>query len=268
MQKVLCTLSVAILSAALGSVALAADIARPVYKAPAAAPAPFSWTGFYIGGHVGYGWADTDATIRPNSAGIAFDAPVFNFSDDGAVGGGQIGYNWQFAPNWLIGIEGDISATGIGSSSSATLTIGGVQFPPNGHSMSYDIDWVATLRGRLGYTWDRSMLYLTGGFAWADVKGTSFTMLGGGLAVFPGSFSDTVSGWTIGGGWEWAFAPNWSARLEYLYYDLDGISGVSFNTPPTLSTANTWNDTELHVVRIGVNYRFGDYGKAPVVAKY
>jgi len=124
-----------VLSAFAASSAMAADLARPVYKA---APAPlFNWTGFYVGGHGGYGWAD-DANLSPK----------------GWFGGGQVGYNWQYAPNWVFGVEADISGSDISETNLAGAPL-----------VSSKINYFGTARGRLGYTVDRVMVYGTGGLA-------------------------------------------------------------------------------------------------------
>jgi outer membrane immunogenic protein len=195
MKKILLS-GVALAALFAAAPAQAADVPvqrGPVYKA---APAPvFNWTGFYVGGHVGYGWADTDA---------AGDL-------DGFLGGLQVGYNWQFSRNWVFGIEADISATDMNNA-------------PASH-----IDYLGTLRARVGYTWDRTMLYGTGGLAW------NRTSVGG--------FHDTDTGYALGAGIEWAFAPNWSAKVEYMYYNLDN--------PVTLG------ETDISTIKLGLNYRFG-----------
>jgi outer membrane immunogenic protein len=166
---------------------------QPLYKA---APAPvFNWTGFYFGGHVGYGWGDT-----------AVGGDV-----DGFLGGVQLGYNWQLSRNWVFGIEGDISGTDLNNA-----------FPAH-------VDYLGTLRARIGYTWDRTMVYGTGGLAWnrASVAG----------------FHDTDTGYALGLGIEWAFAPNWSTKVEYMYYAFDNTSVV-----PT--------DLDISTIKFGLNYRF------------
>ena len=175
--------------------ASAADVPvrGPVYKA---APAPvFNWTGFYFGGHVGYGWGDTAAVGDV----------------DGFLGGLQAGYNWQLSRNWVFGIEADISGTDM-----------------NNSAFSH-VDYLGTLRARVGYTWDRTMLYGTGGLAW----NRSSTL----------GFHDTDTGYALGLGVEWAFAPNWSTKIEYMYYNFDN--------------ATTFGDTDISTVKVGLNYRFG-----------
>src|SRR5262245_48972676 len=233
------------LSVGLTAAALAADL-RPVYKSPppAAAPPPilYNWSGFYIGGHAGVGWAD--------SADTAF------------VGGGQIGYNWQFAPNWLIGIEGDLSGTSF-SRSSSTVTdvdVGGGLVLPITENATFDLNWLASVRGRLGYTWDRFMVYFTGGAAWANVDfNQTASILGTQFGT--ATASGTVSGWVLGGGGEWMFAPNWTVGVEYLHYDFGDISGTA--TALGVSEAFSTNVGSVDVVRARLNYKFGDwFGKA------
>src|SRR5262245_21975906 len=206
---------------------------------------PYSnWSGFYIGGHAGAGWSEG--------------------SDSAFIGGGQIGYNWQFAPNWLIGIEGDISATGFSDSASGVLV--GIA-PTTVGTISADLNWLASVRGRLGYTWDRFMLYFTGGGAWADFDGTATaTNINGTLGA---NFGGTLSGWVIGGGGEWMFAPNWTLGVEYLHYEFDNINGT-VNIPGTaVSFSGSGDLGSVDVVRARLNYKFGDwFGKAPVAARY
>jgi outer membrane immunogenic protein len=168
----------------------------PIYKA---APAPvFNWTGFYVGGHIGYGFGDTDL--------VGDDL-------DGFIGGVQLGYNWQFSRNWVFGIEGDISGTDMNNGAFA------------------HVDYLGTLRARAGYTWDRTMLYGTGGLAW-----NRSSLLG---------FHDTDTGYALGLGLEWAFAPAWSAKVEYMYYNFDN------NT--------TLGNTDISTIKVGLNYRFGTH---------
>ena len=205
------------LALAFAAPAFAADYPRGgrVYKA---APAPlFNWTGFYFGGHAGYGWSD-----------------AANLDPKGWFGGGQVGYNWQYAPNWVVGLEGDISGSDISQN-------GGVA-PLVGSKTNY----FGTARGRLGYTVDRVMVYGTGGLAWAHNKAND------------GAFQDdrTHVGWTAGTGLEYAFAPNWSTKLEWLYADY-GNKTYALTTPTRV-------DLTDNSLKLGLNYRFG----GPVYSRY
>ncbi len=224
--------------------AMAADISRPVYKAPPAGalPVTYDWTGFYVGGHVGYGWADKDWRD-------AFGLNVSNKAD-GFLGGGQVGFNYQIQ-QFVLGVEGDFSWSGINGGT----TTGAVVGAPLGTTFNTDVNWVSTLTGRLGIAFDRWLVYGKGGVAWANEDfSTNFY-------TFPGTtVSDTRWGWTAGAGVEYAFAPQWSAKLEYNYMDF-GTKAVSF-APGT----STDIDQQIHAVKFGVNYKFGFPGA--VTARY
>jgi len=232
MKKIL--LATAALIALGAAPALAADLGARVYtKAP---PAPiaavYDWTGFYVGGHVGYGWADQDWAL---TAG----APLGSHSSDGFLGGLQAGYNVQFN-QIVVGVEGDISwadLNGAGVCGAAGLC-------------STSTDWLATVTGRLGYAFDNALLYGKGGVAFA---GNDYAETAG-----PGTASETKTGWTVGVGLEYAFAPNWSTKVEYNYMDF-GTDGLIFSDGAPISVDQTAN-----VVKFGINYKFG----GPLVARY
>ena len=229
----------------------AADL-RPVYKAPPAPPPPviYNWSGFYVGGHGGFAWAETTAS-RFAVNGVLPPAPPVDptFDRDGGFGGGQVGWNWQ-APGspWVWGIEGDISGADI----SGSATVGGI-------TGTADIDMLATIRGRLGYAWDRVMIYGTGGAAWAR---NELTVSGFGITL---TEDRTHSGWVAGGGIEWALWDNWTVKAEYQFLSFDS---ERFLSGPVAGGIDV--DTDIHTIRIGLNYRFGGgYGKSPpVVARY
>jgi len=230
--------------------ALAADM--PV-KAPVAAPM-FNWTGFYLGIEGGGGWADTRHTNANNGATSG------TVGIDGGLFGGTYGYNWQ-APRspWVFGLEGDFSWSGI----KKTFNDTGTGFCTGAVTCVTDLRWLGTDRARLGYAWDRFLVYGTAGVAYGNVRGT----------IPNGNFTtgnNTRSGFVFGGGAEWAFAPNWSAKAEYLHIDSLGnkntyglIAGAPCIQCEQVSLHN------IDMVRVGLNYKFGDpWGKAPVVAKY
>jgi outer membrane immunogenic protein len=215
------------LVAGLGQVASAADLGR-VYKAPPPPPvvvSVFTWTGIYVGGNVGYGWGSSNG------------CDVFGCIDrkpSGFLGGGQIGFNYQFARNWVVGLEADYSWSGMKDSQ----TYGAL--PP--FYVDDNINQFGTVRGRIGYAWDRSLFYLTGGYAYGTTE--YCTNFAGVFCV-----KNNHSGWTVGGGWEYAFTNNWTARAEYLYLDL----GKQDFGPSNLASV----ETTANVVRFGVNYKFG-----------
>ena len=215
-----------LMTAAWASPSLAADLPRPAYKAPVYVAPVFSWTGFYIGINGGYGWAKSNWSSAVTSGDV---------SPKGWLIGGTLGYNMQTG-NFVWGLEGDIDLSTIkGSTSGGT----GVCATPGCESRNR---WFGTARGRIGYAFDRWLPYLTGGAAFGDVKMSPNTGL---------SETKTKIGWTAGAGVEWAFAANWSTKIEYLYTDL----GKS-----TCSAASCGVDTDVtwkaNIVRLGVNYRF------------
>jgi len=171
-------------------------------------------------------------------------ANTFTRNDASSVfGGGQIGYNYQIS-SFVLGAEGDASWAHLSSSN----------FCPNPFfTCGHNVDFLASLRARVGFTpMDRVLIYVTGGAAFADIHHTA---LPPGVApfVFTGTYSSTQVGWALGGGLEYAFTNNWSAKVEYLYYGL----GTSTAAPGTLSAANSTRVTDnVNTVNLGVNYRF------------
>ena len=253
------------------SIASAADLPR---KAPVAAPiAPpvYSWTGFYVGGHVGALWTRSIGRWDPLPS-VAFfgEFPnIGNLNDTAFVGGLHAGYNWQFAPSWVAGIEGDWSWTNSESSFTQPWHFIGVNFVnptirPNAlTSMSLGFDWLATIRGRIGYlVVPNALLYFTGGAAWADVDRTaSANNEPPSTYVTSASLSKTLSGYVVGGGLEWAFLNHWSVRAEYMYYHLNTsavaeATDSTGNFPPILRSRFSWGNTDLQTVRVGGSYKF------------
>jgi outer membrane immunogenic protein len=233
--------------------AMAADLGvRPVYKAPTLTPSYYNWSGFYVGAHIGGAWADKDWT---QTFPTAFAGNSASFRADGFIGGGQIGYNWQTG-NWVFGLEADASWSGQSGAAA--------QFPTAAWTSFTDINWFGTVTGRVGYAWDRVLIYGKGGFAWANEDHAQTF----GVAAVSAT-STTHWGWTAGLGLEYAFGNNWSAKVEYNYIDL-GTKGVGFaNVAPAPAVRAIDNfdiDQTMHVVKFGVNYRF-NWG-APIVARY
>ncbi len=224
---------------------VAADLpARTYTKAPVYAPAPiFNWTGIYVGAHIGaaFGGDNGYATTLPGLTGSNREAAF--------LGGGQLGADYQFAPNWLVGIEGQISGL---SGSDRTFSNGIDSFRDRS-------DWLASITGRLGYTWGPGLIYAKGGVAFRDDNGLAAT-----AGFLPAVASRESTGYTVGGGLEYMFAPAWSAKVEYQYYNFD-TTNVAFTTAGPVARALSYKD-DLHTVKVGVNYRFNWGG--PVVAKY
>jgi outer membrane immunogenic protein len=252
----------------------AADL-KPVYKAPPPMVVTYNWSGFYVGGHAGGAWSDFDANWDPLPSSAAFAAfpQAANLKDSAFIGGGQIGYNWQ-VQNWVFGVEGDWSGTDLGKDVSAPW----IQNPTNVTltdsltTLGGSINWLASARGRAGFlAGPQLLIYATGGAAWADIDYNASAIRTSNGYNAPASFSDTVSGWVVGGGVEWLLTNNWMIRAEYLYYDFNGGNSVvaadASGNFPAFPSGYTWNDATVQVVRGGLSYKF-DWGKAPVVAKY
>lgn len=244
-------------------VASAADLpARPYTKAPVYAPAPISWTGCYVGGNVGGGW-DRFSAGEVGFAGVP--TPFVDYgSQNGSsiVGGGQIGCDYQFAPNWVVGIQGQAEFGTINSSNAVAA------FP--GVTAQFQANNFETLTGRLGYTLTPPVLaYAKGGAAWT--RGYGAAVVTGGFVGKSANFG--MTGYTVGGGLEWMFTPGWSVFAEYNYMDF-GTKNVNFPSTgivPGFGAAGALADTNairltVQTVLAGVNYKF-NLGN-PVVAKY
>ncbi len=285
---------------ALTGAALAADLRPP--PPPVYVPPP-SWTGFYAGLNAGGTWSNVNSfgTTSFNAfdsgevPGLgATSAALASISDPlhptaGFIGGGQIGYNYQFYNSFVAGVEADIQGTssdfraeGVFSQAVVGPGIGLSQ----GIAASESVDWLGTVRGRLGFLFTPTLLvYGTGGFAYGQTNAiTSITQYVTGAADLPNAYgafarySNTRTGWTAGGGLEWMFFPNWSFKVEYLYYNLGSVNyGVyplaNYNAEGVLTTFGgsvSKPSFNGNIVRVGVNYHFFTWPPvvAPVVAKY
>jgi outer membrane immunogenic protein len=255
-----------ILTTALTAPGLAADLAARTYtKAPALTPAPVSnWSGFYLGGNLGWGDGNTDFSFLPSREAFERNNATLGARSTGVTGGAQIGYNWQVG-SLVTGLEADIQGSNIKGSVRA-IPIGeftGLPDPGSLFSSEARLSWFGTVRGRLGVAVTPDLLlYGTGGLAYGHVDASANTQLFNGdgslFAEFPASISTTKVGWTAGAGAEWMFARNWSAKLEYLYVDLGSESAIADIVPlinPVLKVGYTWNFRE-NIVRAGVNYHF------------
>jgi outer membrane immunogenic protein len=231
----------------LGTAANAADM-RPIYKAPMAPPSVLSWTGFYAGINVGGAWAD-DKHDFSIPGGPTF-ASIDNTSA-GIIGGAQVGYNWQFS-SFVAGLEADFQGSNLKGTLAAPCV--GAFCGPAGLSASYSqsIPWFGTARARIGYAQDTWLIYATGGYAYANVETNATATAGPLVANF--SSKEIRSGWTAGAGIEVMLAPQWSAKLEYLYADFGNVrSTYSLLGVPLL---NDDARVSMNIVRGGVNYRF------------
>lgn len=239
MRKVISVAAVAFLTST--AMASAADLA---VKARSVVPpvSVFSWTGFYAGVNGGIGGDKVDYPFSALNNSVGGN---FNLTSFGGFGGGQIGYNWQFAPNWVLGIEADIQGSSIKSDLSGAINgLGGI-------SAGTKLTYFGTVRGRLGYAFDRVLVYGTGGFAY----GSADTKLSINPAVLSYSKTDDVTGWTAGAGVEWAMTNNLSLKTEYLYMRFDRSNVYSLWSGPT-NIVNIDNKIDVHTLKFGLNYAF------------
>jgi outer membrane immunogenic protein len=275
LKKLLITAAVLVLPVG----AYAADLPR---KAPAyaPAPAPYNWTGFYIGGNVGYSWSTLS-----NSLSVANGTPGYfavgaipgvvtsgsgGLDDNSFTGGLQLGYNVQ-SGQFVYGLEGDINWMRQDASYGGTFlyTTSGT---PYNLTVSSSIDWLATIRGRLGMTvgsTGSTLLYVTGGLALTEIKFNQafseppFTSAPNGTPQ-SASISNVKAGWTVGGGVETMLGGNWSAKAEYLFAQFDpgsvsgSFTGLGAGGAGSAATiTNSLSHLNISVARVGLNYKFG-----------
>ncbi|MBG0799272.1 porin family protein [Methylocystis sp. L43] len=301
--------------------ALAADL--PHYKGPPPfMPPPFTWTGIYGGVNIGGAFGNQDNQWTRENIHSALGAPIFggvgwnrksNLS--GVIGGGQIGYNYQFNPWFVVGVETDFQGAGIQNTTNGWgpgVTTPGIAIPgvlssayAGAGTVNSRVNWWGTVRGRVGVTpfMPNLMFYATGGFAYGQsssnfnygsTRGISGAIPFGPFAIpynitsgafGSASFDNVKTGWTVGGGFEYAplMFPNWSFKLEYDYVDLGrttlttlGLGTTTFAIGPFAASAPFFNSattsvqTRFHVARVGLNYRLNWFSapSAPVLAKY
>lgn len=259
--------SVSIVALSVASGASAADLPLKARPMPVAAAPIYSWTGCYVGAHVGWGQGRHNHThnglINSFSGGGTSVAAGGRVDSSGGLFGGQVGCNYQFASNWVIGIQGDVAGTDFNGKVQDAFgaTIGGD--PDTRNIVGVKTDWLSSVTGRLGYTFynNQGMLYAKGGGAWVhNVWDLHDTWLDYGAATA----SETRAGWTVGGGIEWKFTQNWSGFVEYNFYSFGGDKVLAVDPDATFRTF-TSNKQEISTVKIGVNYSFT---QGPIVARY
>jgi outer membrane immunogenic protein len=255
-------------SAALGiGPAFAADLSKPVYtKAPAAIPLA-NWTGCYGGGNIGAGWQRTAVT----DAEAGTQPPLDAGSDTGLgfVGGGQIGCDYQFASNWVVGMQGMFDGASVNGNHLASIAYAG----DASEAFSSKVDWFSTLTARLGYAvMPQTLLYVKGGAAWARESYTDVDPSGLVNPPYAGQAAGTRTGWTIGAGGEYLFTPNWSVFAEYNYVDF-GSKVFAFNYSCGAACGPAFPDPyhyaekqNLQTVLVGLNYRF-NWGNGSLAAR-
>jgi outer membrane immunogenic protein len=235
---------------ALGCCGVASAADMPLKAPPPPAPVYYNWSGFYLGVNLGGSWGHQSEEL------FLGGAPVAGRSNhmDGVIGGGQLGYNWQFPGSgvfggnaWVLGLEADFQGSGQRRDDNFAFTgISG--------DLNDKLEWFGTVRGRAGVAFDHWLPYVTGGWAYGHrtLDGTI------GTTTTTASFSNSntfTDGWTVGGGVEWAFWSHWTAKLEYLYIDF-GNNGSNANMITTPAVSITTGHLTDNIVRAGVNYKF------------
>jgi outer membrane immunogenic protein len=270
-------LLLAVTAASTSQAVMAADLrVKAPVKAVPVAVAAYNWSGFYLGVNAGYGWGRNEdvvvaetSTLAPFNGGLFLSGTWPGFGAFGSrnvrggFGGLQFGYNWQ-AGNFVYGLEADAQLAGIKGNSNATLPY---IVAPNTISVatSGNLDSFATIRGRVGFAFDRSLIYVTGGVAFGMVK-YNFAMTDTLGFISSGSWNSKSTGWALGAGWEFALPQQWmgmpqqwTLKAEYQYLDFGSSRGAA---PETLAGAATsfaviTNATsQFHTIRLGLNYRF------------
>ena len=238
------TLAIAALAALIATPALAADLSRPMYTKAPPPPPPFSWTGCFVGGNGGglFGRKEwTSATV--GTAGL----PIGSHDADSWMAGVQAGCDYQFMGTWVIGIQGDYDWTDATGTNLDQIAIGDTD--------RTHIKNIASLTGRIGYGWNQFLGYVRGGGAWVRDDYDVFVTATGAPAA---SASETRSGWTIGVGGEYAFAPWVSGFVEYDHYEF-GTSRNTFITPAGGVFGVADIDQHVDVVKAGINFRFAPW---------
>lgn len=247
---------------------MSVGIVTLTFATAALAGDPNNWTGAYVGAHAGYGWSAwdgkqeyTDAALVPLAPFGPFDTSSHTINANGALAGGQIGYNYQIG-SVVVGVEGD--------GSWADLKGSGSMFPypqdPNrgtavgtpGWNFDIKNDWLATARARAGWTTGSLLFYGTGGVAFGGLK-ESHTISGYPWSTtLLGTRDETKTGWTAGAGVEWVLTEHWSAKAEYLFMSFPGVGGITNWDTKQFgpSTDGFKGDFNIHTADVGINYKF------------
>jgi outer membrane immunogenic protein len=243
------------------NLAVAADLSRPApppVKAPYVPP-PFTWTGFYIGANIGGAWAQH--TVTDSFYGVTFDTET---SNGRFIGGGQVGFNYEFGGGFVLGLEAEFD--GIASNNSNNV---GVFVTALGDTVAITSNnrWLATVAARFGWAFNNWMLYGKAGGGWVSTNGLTVTDLTTGESI--SSSGNTASGWLAGVGFEWAFLNNWTLKLEYDYLGLNNRTFVVPAGPQiTPFEIDFVGDTfsghrNVQMVKVGLNYLFNWGGPVP-----
>ena len=234
--------------------ALAADLGRPVYKAPMTSAAPVSyWSGFYIGGHAGYGWGEASYDFFPGNA-YAPAGSSFSHDKNGFMSNSHLGFNWQMG-GFVVGLEGSFTWADL-QRDNVTNPLGFVATDVYGTRLN----WVSTITPRIGFAANNWLFYVKGGVAFGDIETSIATV----APATINSSSDTRIGWTAGAGLEYAFTPNWIIGVEGNYYDFGTLTTNQFSTPVAFARNDDVTVTAWSVLG-RLSYKFGP---GPIMASY
>jgi outer membrane immunogenic protein len=233
--------------------AQAADLPVPAGPPPVNyyRPALYDWTGLYLGGNIGAAFMRDSASQWSGAPGGVSIPIVGSFSNNpvGALGGGQVGFNYEFAP-WVVGVEAMWSGA---VSMSSTVNVSAPSTATGTESLTTNLFWLASVTGRVGYAHDDLLFYVKGGGAWESVKYLEAVVQGNPIQTL----TDTRSGFTVGAGVEYGLTENFSAKVEYDFYDF-GTQNYNFTVATPLSISS-----QVHQVLAGINYRFTPGGGRP-----
>jgi len=254
--------------------ASAADTPPRIYtKAPPTMAEVFDWTGFYVGGHVGGVWARDSGTtdfFDPGASGKFVNNPQANaLRNSTVIGGVHAGYNWQMA-RWVFGVETDFDWTDSRNRFCRQTAVLSSPCDDDGDgflTLNEKTEWLGSVRGRLGYAWERAMIYGTGGAAWGKVDTSiNANCLRFGCGAFSlekinttANFSNTKVGWVAGAGVESMLDANWILRVEYLHYDLGRVTNtLNLRVDPEFPQDVPWSRSlRYDTIRVGLSYKFG-----------
>jgi outer membrane immunogenic protein len=251
--------ALAVLASTVTGSAFAADMAL---KAPVAPAAAATWTGLYGGINAGAAWWSSSMAEQTINVGAPVGPIAYpSTTATQAAGGFQAGYNWQFSPQWVAGVEGDFSFASLNNSGPSTVIPGA---GGNFVAMNESVQWLATARGRFGYVFGSTLWYATGGVAWERANYTGTTAFAAAPAIANTSFTRTNTGWVAGGGVEYMATQHVLMRVEYLYYGFRDqsaaavctIAGVVACGPPNLTSTYAWNNNNIQEIRAALSYKF------------
>jgi outer membrane immunogenic protein len=259
MRRVLLSL---IIAGAVAGPGLAADLPIPVKAAPPPSVVPFSWAGSYVGANLGGAWGNFnfDPTMTNNLTGIATDAGSTGLTDRSIIGGFQIGHNWQFG-NWVLGIEHQFQLSNLQQTSTVAFPVGAL-LP--GDSFTAKVDNLNATKAKVGWAWNRALLYATGGLETGLVDGSaSYIARPGGSPAL--TFSDNNKlhvGYTVGAGLDYAVTDRLSVGVEYRYFDLGSQTyNLGAVTPAGMAASTVNTNVNLHTseVTARLNWKLGNW---------